>query len=121
MLNLATVVIASLCSISLGSFAKAMSLSQDVACYYFKQSRLERRDICKLQDFDTSSVLTWLDGVKTRIRWVSRSSETSTLDRVQAFEYKRDPQSLKIAEQEISKKTVHCLQAIGTANSVCWK
>ncbi|MBD1823659.1 hypothetical protein H6F51_14320 [Cyanobacteria bacterium FACHB-DQ100] len=97
-----------------------MSITHDVVCYHFMGSKLERREICKLEDFDTSSVLSWSDGVKTQIRWVSRFSDTPTLDGVPAREYQRDPKTLKILETPSNATSVQCLQALESNNSVCW-
>jgi hypothetical protein len=79
-----------------------------------------RRDICKLQDFDTSSRLTWSDGVETHIRWVSRYSDTPNLDGVPAREYERDPETLQILERPSSRRSVLCLQTLESNNAVCW-
>lgn len=100
--------------------AQAMSVSHEVVCYHFRGSELKRRDICKLQDFDTSSRLTWSDGVETQIRWISRYSDTPNLDGVPAREYQRDPETLQILERPIADSPIRCLQAIETNNSICW-
>jgi hypothetical protein len=99
---------------------QAMSVTREVVCYHFQGSELKRRDICKLQDFDTSSRLTWSDGVETQIRWVSRYSDTPNLDGAPAREYKRDPETLQILERPIAGRAVQCLQALESNNSVCW-
>jgi hypothetical protein len=99
---------------------QAMSITRDVVCYHFKNSTLKLRSICKLQEFDTSSSLTWSDGVKTRIQWVSRYSETPSLDGLPAREYKRDSETLRIEENPRNTKTVRCLQALKSNSSVCW-
>lgn len=100
--------------------AQAMSVSREVVCYHFKGAGLAVRDVCRLEDFDTSSTLTWTDGVVTRIRWVSRYSETPNLDGVPAREYERDPATLEILERPIPGRPVTCLQALESNNSVCW-
>jgi hypothetical protein len=99
---------------------QSMSVTREVVCYHFKGAEIERRDVCKLQDFDTSSILTWSDGVKTQIRWISRYSDTPNLDGLPAREYERDPETLQILERPIASSAVRCLQALESNNSVCW-
>ena len=99
---------------------QAMSASRDVVCYHFRGAELERRDVFKLQDSDTSSKLTWSDGIETQIQWVSRYSDTPNLDEIPAREYERDPETLQILERPIDGRSLRCLQALETTNSVCW-
>ncbi len=100
--------------------AQAISTKREVVCYYFKGSELKRRDVCKFQDFDTSSRIIWSDGVKTQIRWVSRYSNTPSLDGVPAREYERDSETLEVIERPVLNNSVRCLQALESDNSVCW-
>lgn len=99
---------------------QAMSVTREVVCYHFKGSELKRRDVCRLQDFDTSSRLTWSDGVETQIQWISRYSDTPDLDGLPAREYERDPETLQILERPITGNPVRCLQTLESNNSVCW-
>jgi hypothetical protein len=97
------------------------STTTDVVCYHFNGQAVARRDLCKMEDFDTSSVITWSDGVQTRIRWIARSREIPALDGVDAVKYFRNPDSLEVIEQGVHRSPIQCLQAIGSDNSVCWR
>lgn len=97
------------------------STTTDVVCYHFSGQTLARRDLCRMEDFDTSSVITWSDGVKTRIRWVARSSNVPAIDGVDATEYVRHSDTLEVIDQGDHNNPVRCLQAIGSSNSICWR
>jgi hypothetical protein len=97
------------------------STTVDVVCYHFDGQTLARRDLCKMENFDTSSVITWTDGVQTRIRWIARSSQVPALDGVNAVEYFRDPDSLEVIERGANRNPIRCLQAVGGESSVCWR
>jgi hypothetical protein len=97
------------------------STTVDVVCYHFDGQSIARRDLCKMENFDTSSVITWADGVQTRIRWITRSSEVPALDGVNAVEYFREPDSLEVIERGAHRNPILCLQAIGSDSSVCWR
>lgn len=73
-----------------------------------------------MQEFDTSSSLTWSDGVVTRIRWVNRDSDTPMVDGVPAREYQRDPETLEVLNRPMPRNPVRCLQVLETTNSICW-
>lgn len=104
----------------LSQSVQAMSVTREVVCYHFEGSELTRCDVCKLQDFDTSSRLIWSDRVETQIQWISRYSDTPNLDGVPAREYERDPETLQILERPIAGNPIRCLQALESNNSVCW-
>jgi hypothetical protein len=97
------------------------STKTDVVCYHFKGRTLELRDLCKMENFDTSSVITWSDGVKTRIRWIARSRNVPAIDGIDATEYVRHPDTLEVIDPGDHANPVRCLQAIGSSNSVCWR
>jgi hypothetical protein len=97
------------------------STTTDVVCYHFNGQTVALRDLCKMEDFDTSSVITWSDGVQTRIRWVARSSNVPKLDGVDAVEYFRNPDSLEVIDRGTHRTPIRCLQVIGSDNSVCWR
>ena len=99
---------------------QALSVTREVVCYHFKGSELKRRDVCRLEDFGTSSNLIWSDGVKSQIRWISRYSSTPTLDRVPAREYERNPETLQILERSNKGASIRCLQLLESNHSVCW-
>jgi hypothetical protein len=97
------------------------SITTDVVCYHFKGQSLELRDLCKMENFDTSSVITWTDGVQTRIRWITRLRSKPEIDGLDATEYVRHPSTFDVIAQGEHSSPLRCLQAIGSSNSVCWR
>jgi len=99
---------------------QAMSVTRDGICYRFRGAVQERREVCRVQEFDTSTELTWADGTRTNINWVFGLSEQPAIDEVPVTRYGRNPDTLRILEDPIDEDSVLCLQALESNVSVCW-
>jgi|GEM_PF-5658227 hypothetical protein len=100
--------------------AQAVSIAREVDCYYFEGAKLETRDTCIIEEFDTSSTLIRSDGAVNRVFWGDRDVDTPKLDGVTAREYQRSAETLEIVEGRFVGRSMRCLQAQESDNSVCW-
>ncbi|WP_088890914.1 hypothetical protein [Leptolyngbya ohadii] len=100
--------------------AQAVSIAREVDCYYFNGTKLETRDTCIIEEFDTSSTLIRPDGAVNRVFWGDRDVDTPELDGVPAREYERDRTTLEIVQRPFIGLSMRCFQAEASEESVCW-
>lgn len=99
---------------------QAESIAREVDCYYFQGSKLEQRDTCIIEEFDTSSTLIRKDGAVNRVFWNDRSVDPPNLDGIPAREYERSAETLEIVQQPFIGRSMRCFQAMESDDSICW-
>lgn len=100
--------------------AQAVSIAREVDCYYFKGAKLETRDVCIIEEFDTSSTLIRPDGAVNRVVWTVRDRGIPNLDSRPAREYERSAETLEIVQRPFIGRSMRCFQAQASDRSVCW-